>query len=111
MKPAWVIREFDRDAAAKLSAVLGINSVISGLLCSRGITNLREAVQFLNPQLSRLHTPFLISGMDAAVKRVRSAIDRNETIGIFSDSDLDGLSSLALISALSIQDFSRIESV
>jgi len=44
-----------------------------------------------------LHSPYLIKGMHEGVARIREAVSRNEKVGIFADSDVDGLTSLTIL--------------
>jgi len=68
------------------------HSLVKSLLYSRGITDTDSAERFLNPNYDEhLHDPFLLKGMDKAVKRILKAIEDNEKIGIFSDYDADGI--------------------
>jgi len=65
---------------------------VQSLLYSRGITESESAERFLNPNYDEhLHDPYLLKGMDKAVKRILKAINDNEKIGIFSDYDADGI--------------------
>eukprot|EP00903_Cladosiphon_okamuranus_P003909 g3907.t1 len=52
---------------------------------------------FLKPRLRDLKDPFLIPGMRAAVDRILSAADRNESVCIYGDYDVDGVSSITLM--------------
>ena len=62
------------------------------LLFYRGIKTLDSAREFLNPNYgSHIHDPFLLKDMDKAVKRILSAIGKNEKIIIYSDYDCDGI--------------------
>jgi len=97
MKPEWSLKETDDAAADELSRTLGLNKNLASLLVSRGIISPSDAYRFIHHDISLLHSPFLMKGMYEAVSRIRCAVENNETIGIFSDSDLDGLSSLAVI--------------
>jgi len=45
----------------------------------------------------RLHDPFLLNDMAAAVDRILRAIENNESIGVFGDYDVDGIISTVLI--------------
>lgn len=97
MKPEWSLKDTDDTAAGELSRTLGLTANLAALLVSRGIKSPREAYNFLYHDISMLHSPFLMKGMAEAVSRIRKTVNEKETIGIFSDSDLDGLSSLAVI--------------
>lgn len=49
---------------------------------------------FLDPKLSSYRgDPFLLNDMEKAVKRIHSAIEKNEKIMIFGDYDVDGVTS------------------
>ncbi|HPB84017.1 MAG TPA: DHH family phosphoesterase, partial [Spirochaetota bacterium] len=97
MKPEWSLKDTDDTAAGELSRTLGLTANLAALLVSRGIKSPQEAYNYLYHDISMLHSPFLMKGMAEAVARIRKAVNEKETIGIFSDSDLDGLSSLAVI--------------
>lgn len=51
----------------------------------------------LDPAQESHHDPFLMSGMDRAVARVRGAIAAGERILVFGDYDADGVTSAALL--------------
>ncbi|MEX2209307.1 MAG: RelA/SpoT AH/RIS domain-containing protein [Patescibacteria group bacterium] len=71
---------------------------IAQLLYNRGITTLKAAQGFLNPDYANdLHDPRLLSGMDAAVRTIRKAIAGNERIVVHGDYDADGLTAAALL--------------
>jgi len=70
---------------------------IATLLIQRGMDNLEEIDNFLNPTLDRAHDPFLLLGMEKAVNRIIEAIERGELITIYGDYDVDGTTSTALL--------------
>lgn len=82
-----------------LAAALDVDSLVAQLLVQRGIANYGEAKKFFRPQLSDLHDPFLMKDMVLAVKRIQRAIEDNENILVFGDYDVDGTSSVALVSS------------
>ncbi len=81
----------------EFSNLLEIDKSLASILLTRGFTDINDAYQFLNPRLSSLHSPFLMKGMHEAVTRIRGAIIKDQKIGIFADSDVDGLTSLTII--------------
>ncbi|MHB0868368.1 MAG: single-stranded-DNA-specific exonuclease RecJ [Chloroflexota bacterium] len=70
------------------------------LLYNRGLRSSLEVEQFLYPEQVGMHDPFLMHGMDAAVDRIYRALREEEPIGIYGDFDVDGLTSVALLSEL-----------
>jgi single-stranded-DNA-specific exonuclease len=103
--------ELDNIKIGEHAALFGLNNIIISLLHSRGYDTPRAIDEFLNPRIADLPSPFIMSGMYHAVGRVRKAIEGGERIGIFADSDLDGITSLAivhnLLSRMKIDPFLR----
>lgn len=100
MNDRWAIRETDADASLGLIQSLGIPKPLADVLASRGIRKTEDAAAFLYPSISLLHSPFLMRDMSNAVVRFRKAIENKETIAVFADSDLDGLTSLTALMTL-----------
>ncbi|NJK92939.1 MAG: single-stranded-DNA-specific exonuclease RecJ [Blastochloris sp.] len=63
----------------------------------RGFHGQEEQERFLQPRLRDLSDPLRLPDMEAAVRRVKEALQRNESILIYSDYDVDGMSSSALL--------------
>jgi len=91
MKEQWNIPETDKEASINLSHHTGVSPVAAGLLIQRGFSSPETASNFLNPTLETLRSPYLMKGMDDAVKRVVRAIIEKENILIFGDYDVDGV--------------------
>ena len=83
----------------KLSLELGIHPIIAILLLQRNISTFEGAKHFFRPQLDHLHDPFLMKDMDKAVDRIEKAIALEENILIYGDYDVDGTTSVALVSS------------
>ena len=66
------------------------------VLACRGIQDPQQAARYLDCSAT-LHDPFLMTDMDKAVRRVRLALDRNETIAVFGDYDVDGVTATCLL--------------
>lgn len=97
MKDNWRIIEGDKTLVDKLSYELSLDPKIVHILVNRGFKTASEINDFLNPHPSQMFSPFLLSGMREAIELIRETVDKKQRIGIFADSDLDGLTSLALM--------------
>tara|TARA_B110000027_G_scaffold90765_1_gene96005 strand:- start:34 stop:1635 length:1602 start_codon:yes stop_codon:yes gene_type:complete len=69
------------------------------MLVNRGIKTFNQAKDFFRPNLGQLYDPFLMMDMDVAVNRILKAIEQKQSIMIFGDYDVDGTSSVALLSS------------
>lgn len=97
MDKTWIIAKHDRNAADELAAAVGIRPLTAALLIKRGYSDAESAKRFLEPTLDDLHDPSLLRGMDQAVARVLSGIDRGERILIWGDYDVDGTTGTVLL--------------
>ena len=74
------------------------SDLVRMLLEKRGIVTDAEKEDFLSPQYEKhTHDPFLLSGMDVAVNRIFTAIERHEKIAIYADFDCDGIPGAAVL--------------
>ncbi len=92
----------------QLAQELGVDSFLAGLLVQRGIDAFAKAKSFFRPDLNDLHDPFLMKDMDVAVKRIQDAIGNNENILIYGDYDVDGTTSVALMSTFLLSFYDRV---
>jgi len=98
MENIWQFQQFNQqDELVKLIEDLDISTSLAKILLDRKITNFDDAKAFFRPQLSELHDPFLMKGMDDAVNRIQDAIANNENVMIFGDYDVDGTTAVALM--------------
>ena len=98
MNKRWITSDLpDESLAEDLSKRLAIEKPLAQLLISRGITSVEQANEFFNPDISKLHDPFLMKDMDKAVERLSQAIINNEKIMVYGDYDVDGTSAVALL--------------
>ena len=71
--------------------------LIDQLLRNRGLTEEKEIKQFLNPQLTDLHKPELMSGLAESKQRIEEAIEQGESILVFGDYDADGVTATTIL--------------
>lgn len=83
--------------AELLAEEIGISPVLCRLLRKRGVRTATETKKFFRPSLLDLHDPFLMDGMEAAVRRINKALGRKERILVYGDYDVDGTTAVALV--------------
>ena len=83
--------------AKNLQSSLGIGAPAARVLVARGFANVEAARRFLAPTLADLHDPLLMRDMARAVERLLAAIRGGEKILIYGDYDVDGTSSVVLL--------------
>lgn len=93
----WKLRQADEAAVSHLSSEAGFSPLMARLVAARGVRTAAEARAYLAPQLAHLHSPYLMSGMQAAVERLEAAIARKERILIYGDYDVDGTVAIVLL--------------
>ena len=86
------------EKAEELSRILAVPKIIASLLLQRGIEDFDSAKHFFRPEWSHLYDPLMMQDMDAAVLRIQKAIEDGEAVMIFGDYDVDGTTSVALVS-------------
>nr|WP_321221415.1 single-stranded-DNA-specific exonuclease RecJ [uncultured Psychroserpens sp.] len=82
-----------------LQEALQVDQTVATLLVQRGIETFDEAKRFFRPSFEELHDPYLMKDMDKAVARIETALLKNENILVFGDYDVDGTTSVALMSS------------
>ncbi len=70
---------------------------LSTLLRNRGVDTPEKAEKFLHPDVSQLHAPYLMQGMDKAVRLIREAVAAEKRIVIYGDYDVDGVSATSIM--------------
>jgi len=82
-----------------LKKSLQVDTIVATLLAQRGIDSYQAAKTFFRPSFEELHDPFLMKDMDKAVARIENAIAKHENILVYGDYDVDGTTSVALMSS------------
>ena len=95
----WQILEGDEGESRRLASELGITPLVARVLVARGITDADAARAFLSPSLERdWCDPLCIPGLREAADRLERAIGLGETVAVFGDFDVDGMSAATLLS-------------
>ena len=105
MEREWVWRQPEGPVPEALVAAVAEHDsasadVVARLLWNRGVSEPAGAEAFLRPTLARgLRSPSLLKDMDRAVRRLADAIAARETIAVYGDYDVDGISGAAQLAA------------
>ena len=81
-------------AAESLREALGITPLTARLLCNRGYTDPASAELFFGNDERVWNDPMLMADMPYAVRRVLDAVESRESIAIYGDYDVDGVTSV-----------------
>lgn len=95
----WVLKDEPADLPV-CQSVASLHHVLRRLLGQRGFVEEAPVTEFLEPKLRNLSDPFDLPEMDRAVERIFAAIDAGESICVYGDYDVDGISSITIMSAI-----------
>jgi single-stranded-DNA-specific exonuclease len=73
------------------------NEKLRAIIARRGITTEEEYRRFVAPCIGDLHDPITIHGIGEACERIERAVRDRETILIYGDYDVDGVTSIVLL--------------
>ena len=93
----WQIVETNQEEAVELAREARLPEVLAALLIARGIRRPDDAFAFLNPEMTHLHDPLRMKGMEAAVERLERAIAQREPVLLYGDYDVDGTTAVVLL--------------
>ena len=91
----WQPKPLDEQAAAALQQS-GCGRLLSRVLAARGCQTPQQAAALLDGE-TPLSDPFAIRDMDKAVERLHRAVEEGETIVIYGDYDVDGVTATAIL--------------
>jgi single-stranded-DNA-specific exonuclease len=95
MQGSWTIRPCPHGEVRRLVQELGLQEVTAAVLVRRGYGDPETARAFLAAELPG-HDPFRLGDMEAAVARIRLAVERGERICVHGDYDVDGICATSL---------------
>lgn len=89
--------QWDDAAVAELARRLGTRKEVARVLVGRGVATEISGKERFDAKLAHLRRPDAMSGYQAAVDLLCSALANKRCIGIFGDYDVDGITSTALL--------------
>ena len=93
----WVKKPVTKQQIEPLCNSFNISPLLASIFVRRGITQGQDLLYYLEDDLRFQHNPFSFSGMEDAVERILQAKEEGEKVLIFGDSDVDGVSSTAIL--------------
>lgn len=98
MNRLWSFPEpIQLEGALAVSRRLDLAPGLARILAKIGLVEENQAREFLFPKLRDLRDPLEIGGMRKAVDRIFHSIDHHETVVLYGDYDVDGVTSVALL--------------
>ena len=96
----WIVAEVPEGVSPDAAGRHGLPFILRVLLAQRGFMDAAQLEPFLRPRLSDLRDPFELPDMDLAVRRILQAVDSGEPVCVFGDYDVDGITSVTILSGL-----------
>ncbi|HXS35841.1 MAG TPA: single-stranded-DNA-specific exonuclease RecJ [Flavipsychrobacter sp.] len=93
----WTVKPANEEYIKQLSDDLKVHPALCRLLAVRGISGYESSRLFFRPDLSHLHDPFLMKGMQLAVNRISDAVEWHERIMVYGDYDVDGTTAVSVV--------------
>lgn len=98
MNKKWEFYDSDNAKINEISQKFNISELLATVLVNRNIKTDEEIKLFLNPTRNDFHDPYLMPDMKIAVDRIIRAIDEKEKTMIYGDYDVDGITSITVLS-------------
>jgi len=80
-----------------LCSKYNIDQILASIFVRRGITEGKDILYYIEDDIRFQNEPFMLPNMEDAVERILQAMEENEKILIFGDSDVDGVTSTAIL--------------
>ncbi|NVN89556.1 MAG: single-stranded-DNA-specific exonuclease RecJ [Desulfuromonadales bacterium] len=97
MQKKWFLKQSQSQMLPDVTRDLSILPLTVAILAGRGILEPDAIRRFLTPSLADMLNPAAMKGMDAAVRRLLAAYRNGETICIYGDYDVDGITGTSLL--------------
>ncbi|MBQ9395449.1 MAG: single-stranded-DNA-specific exonuclease RecJ [Proteobacteria bacterium] len=93
----WNLKEPDTDTVDSLASDLNETQLLTSVLYNRGVRTPEQAQKFLKPSLDDISDSNLLLNIHEIVERCLQAYHKHESVLIFGDNDVDGVTSTTLL--------------
>jgi single-stranded-DNA-specific exonuclease len=97
MQMQWDIIKPDETLVRRIQERLDCHPVTAAVIANRRLDSPDKAADFIEPSMSDLPSPFMLSDMRPAVERICQALEKDEKILVIGDYDADGITATAVI--------------
>lgn len=87
----------------------GFPDVFLRILLNRNIVSPEAIERYFEPKSRFLFSPFVLDGICAAVKRIQKAVETEESIRVYGDRDVDGITSTVLLTETLRSFYDRVD--
>ena len=98
MNKKWEFYKKKKKKVKEISEKFNVSELLATVLLNRNIIKDEDVKLFLNPTRKDFHDPYLMPDMGKAVNRIITAIDKKEKTIIYGDYDVDGITSITVLS-------------
>ena len=93
----WNLKEPDTNTVDSLASDLNETQLLTSVLYNRGVRTPEQAQKFLKPSLDDISDSNLLLNIHEIVERCLEAYHKHESVLIFGDNDVDGVTSTTLL--------------
>lgn len=98
MSRLWELKNEPEQAAVEaLQSEIKVSDLFAKIAIQRGLDSRDKLDQFLHPDETAFHDPFLLYDMEVAIERIEEAIENGEKITIYGDYDADGITATTIL--------------
>ncbi|NMB13099.1 MAG: single-stranded-DNA-specific exonuclease RecJ [Firmicutes bacterium] len=96
-RATWQLRSGSPEKEMALINTLGVSAVVARILVGRGIDTPAAVQEFLDLRWEKVPSPWMLRDVQPAAARLAQAVQNQETVAIYGDYDVDGITATALL--------------